>query len=78
MRTTIDRSGRIVIPKPLRDAVGMQEGEVELFQEGSGIRIEPVTEDSLAEEDGRLVIPASGEQVITDDDVRALRDAGRR
>jgi hypothetical protein len=41
-------------------------------------RIEPVTEDSLAEEDGRLVIPASGEQVITDDDLRALRDAGRR
>jgi AbrB family looped-hinge helix DNA binding protein len=27
MRTTIDRAGRIVVPKPLRDALGLTGGE---------------------------------------------------
>lgn len=27
MRTTIDAAGRIVVPKPLRDAVGLQAGQ---------------------------------------------------
>lgn len=78
MRTTIDRSGRLVIPKPLREAMGLLDGEVELFLDGTGLRIEPVTDDTLAEEGGRLVIPSSGDQQVTDDQVRALRHAGRR
>ncbi|MGY6502347.1 MAG: AbrB/MazE/SpoVT family DNA-binding domain-containing protein [Acidimicrobiales bacterium] len=78
MRTTIDRAGRIVIPKSLRDALGIHEGEVELSHDGTGIRIEPVTDHTLSEEGERLVIPASGDHVVTDDDVIALRDAGRR
>lgn len=78
MRTTIDRSGRVVIPKSLRDAAGITEGEVELIQDGTGVRIEPITDDSLVEVDGRLVIPSTSGQVVDDDSVRALRDAGRR
>ena len=42
MRTTIDKAGRVVIPKPLREQVGLAEGEVELVVDGAGVRIEPV------------------------------------
>lgn len=77
MRSTIDKAGRVVIPKPLRDRVGLLAGEVELSVDGAGIRIEPVAGDGLVEERGRLVIPASGVP-IDDELVRALRDADRR
>ena len=45
MRTTIDKAGRVVIPRPLRDLVGLSEGEVEISCDGAGIRIEPVAGD---------------------------------
>jgi hypothetical protein len=67
----------VVIPKQLRDHVGLRPGEVEVTADGSGLRIEPLAEDSLDERDGRLVIPAGGVQ-IDDDLVRSLRDAGQR
>ena len=77
MRTTIDKAGRLVIPKPLRDQVGLVAGEVEVIADGAGLRVEPLASDELVEEDGRLVIPAAGSQ-IDDDFVRALRDASQR
>lgn len=77
MRTTIDTAGRLVIPKPLRDHVGLRPGEVEVTVDGSGLRIEPLAEDSLDERDGWLVIPVSGADV-DDGLVRSLRDAGQR
>ncbi|MCE7885764.1 MAG: AbrB/MazE/SpoVT family DNA-binding domain-containing protein [Actinobacteria bacterium ATB1] len=77
MRTTIDKAGRVVIPKTLRDQVGITSGEVVIVRDGAGIRIEPVPGHGLEEQDGRLVIPASG-QTIDDDMVRSLRDADQR
>ena len=77
MRATIDKAGRLVIPKPLRDQVGLRPGEVELVADGTGVRIEPIAGSELEQRDGRLVIPARGAP-LTDDDVRVLRDAGRR
>jgi AbrB family looped-hinge helix DNA binding protein len=77
MRTTIDKAGRLVIPKPLRDRVGLRPGPVEVAVDGAGLRVEPVAGEGLEEVDGRTVIPASG-ATITDDDVRSLRDADRR
>jgi AbrB family looped-hinge helix DNA binding protein len=77
MRATIDKAGRLVIPKPLRDRVGLSPGEVEVTVDGAGLRVEPLAGDELVEEGGRLVIPASGAQ-IGDDLVRALRDADQR
>ena len=68
----------MVIPKQLRDELGLRPGEVEVTAYGNGLRVEPVVgEESLDERDGRLVIPASGLQ-IDDDFIRALRDAGQR
>ncbi|MGH8988451.1 MAG: AbrB/MazE/SpoVT family DNA-binding domain-containing protein [Acidimicrobiales bacterium] len=77
MKTTIDKAGRVVIPKALRDRVGLRPGEVEVVAEGASLRIEPVTGSVLTKEDGWLVIPATGAE-LTDDDVRELRLADQR
>lgn len=78
MRATIDKAGRLVIPKQLRDEVGLRPGEVEVSAYGVGLRVEPLASaESLAERDGRLVIPATGLQ-IDDGLVRSLRDASQK
>ncbi len=77
MRTTIDKAGRVVIPKPLREQVGLAEGEVELVVDGAGVRIEPVAASGLEERSGRLVIPRTG-AAVDDALVEALRAADRR
>jgi AbrB family looped-hinge helix DNA binding protein len=77
IRATIDKAGRLVIPKRLRDHLGLRPGEVEVTAEGTGLRIEPLAGELLDQREGRLVIPASGAQ-IDDELVRSLRDAGQR
>jgi len=77
MRATIDSAGRLVIPKQLRDRLGLAQGEVEVEADGADLRVRPIADDTLAEEDGWLVVPATGRS-ISDDDVRALRDADQR
>ena len=77
MRATIDKAGRLVIPKPLRDRLGLKPGVVEVVADGAGLRVEPIAEESLIERGERLVIPASGAEV-DDDLVRALRDGDQR
>jgi AbrB family looped-hinge helix DNA binding protein len=77
MRTTIDRAGRLVIPKTLRDRLGLVPGEVEVSADGAALRVEPIMSDELEQRAGRLVIPQSG-ITLDDDAVRALRDADQR
>ena len=78
MRTTIDSAGRLVVPRAIREQVGIYGAtEVEIDLDGAAIRIEPVSDGTLAEEDGRLVIPRSG-AAVTAESVDRLRDADRR
>jgi len=77
MRAAIDKAGRLVIPKPLRDHIGLRPGDVEVTVDGAGLRVEPIAEESLVDRGGRLVIPAVGVK-IDDELVRSLRDAGQR
>jgi AbrB family looped-hinge helix DNA binding protein len=78
MRTTIDRAGRLVIPRTLRDQVGLAGGgEVELELDGAAVRVSPVAGSDLREEAGLLIIPSTGSP-ITAAEVRELIDADRR
>jgi AbrB family looped-hinge helix DNA binding protein len=44
MRTTIDRAGRVVIPKPLREQAGLKEGiELQIEFRDGRIEIEPAS-----------------------------------
>jgi AbrB family looped-hinge helix DNA binding protein len=77
MKATIDKAGRLVIPRPLRDRIGLRDGgQVELELDGAAIRIEPVAGSALRDDAGLLVIPASG-AALTGADVRELLDADR-
>jgi AbrB family looped-hinge helix DNA binding protein len=77
MKTTIDRAGRLVIPRSLRDKVGLAGGgEVELELDGAGVRISPVAGTDLREKAGLLIVPSTGTP-ITAAGVRELIDADR-
>lgn len=78
MRATIDKAGRVVIPKALRERHGLRPGPVEVEPDGAGLRIEPVSSEALEERGGMLVIAASGAEGIDDDYVRSLRDGDQR
>lgn len=67
----------MVIPKALRDRLGLRAGPVEVEADGASLRVEPLTEQNLERRAGRLVIPASGLK-FDDEGVRALRDADQR
>jgi AbrB family looped-hinge helix DNA binding protein len=77
MRTTIDKAGRLVIPKALREQSGITAGEVEISLDGAAIRIESVAADDLVEEDGILLLPTGGPELDADA-VRELRLADQR
>lgn len=77
MRTTIDRAGRLVVPKALRDQAGITAGEVEVSLDGAAIRIESVAGEELVEQDGLLLLPTGGPE-LSSDEVRELRLADQR
>ena len=66
-----------MIPKELRERIGLTAGEVDLYVDGATLRLEPVAGDRLIERSGRLIVPSGGAPV-DDDEVRSLRDADRR
>lgn len=78
VRTSIDSAGRIVVPKPLRDALGLMPGsELDISRYGSGLQLIPAGRTArLVDEGGRLV--ATGDASIDDDIVFKLIDSGRR
>lgn len=77
MKATIDKAGRLVIPKAIRERLGLVAGEVEVVADGTGLRVEPIAGSELTERAGRMVIPAGG-TAVSDDDVRTLRDGDQR
>lgn len=79
MEATIDSGGRILLPKALRDALGLTPGsKVDISAYGGGVRVMPGGRTARLErsDDGRLV--AVSDTVVTDDDVFALMESGRR
>ncbi len=78
MKLTMDKAGRLVVPKPLREALGLGDGgEVDVSVYGAGLQIIPRSRTArIVEVDGRLV--ADSDTVITDEVIFELMDAVRR
>jgi AbrB family looped-hinge helix DNA binding protein len=77
MYVTVDRVGRVVIPKALRVALGITpDTQLELIPDGSGLRIEPVrrSQRSIDTRDGLPILGNVEGAVLTDDGIRRLRD----
>lgn len=78
MEAVVDQVGRIVLPKPLRDRLGIVPGStVDVSLYGDGLHVTPGGRTARLEtRGGRLV--AVSETVIDDDDVFAAIDAIRQ
>ena len=84
MRSTIDRAGRIVVPKPIREAANLRPGtEVEFRVQGGHVEIEPVPLAVSLQRRGSLVVavPEADQPVMRAADVdktlAQLRDGAR-
>ena len=68
MKTTIDKAGRLVVPKAVREASGLRPGTRVRFRVRTGrIEIEPVPLDVSLEPRGSAVVavPREGRPVLT-------------
>lgn len=81
MKTTIDKAGRVVIPKPIRDRHRLVPGtEVDVID--SGDRLEFILPDNrddavLVEKGGRLIISAATGKPATLEEMLSERDGLR-
>ncbi len=81
MRTTIDRAGRLVVPKALREAAGLRPGTVvEIALREGHLEVAPATAPvQLVERHGLLLAEVDGPgDVLTRADVNATLDEVRR
>jgi AbrB family looped-hinge helix DNA binding protein len=81
MRTTIDSAGRVVIPKPMRQALGLHGGqELEISTRDGRIELDvPATSMRLEERDGVVAaVPAVPLPTLTGDVVRQILEQTRR
>jgi len=81
MKTTIDKAGRVIVPKAMRDELGLTGGtEVEIGLVDGRVEIAPVASHiRLERKRGRLVAASDREMpALTADDVRALLEKLRR
>ncbi|MDE0035989.1 MAG: AbrB/MazE/SpoVT family DNA-binding domain-containing protein [Gammaproteobacteria bacterium] len=73
MNATIDRAGRLVVPKPIREAANLRPGTQVRFRLADGhVEIEPVPMSVTLERSGELVVavPTEGRPpVLTQTDV---------
>ncbi len=79
MEATIDPGGRILIPKSIRDSLGLVPGsKVDIAAYGNGVQLTPGGRTARLRRDanGRLV--SHGETIVTDEMMFALLDSGRR
>ncbi len=78
MTVTMDKSGRVVIPKELRKAANLQaDTPLEIRVEFGNVVIEPVHQEPILKYvDGMpvLMLPEGVESTLTSEDVQALRD----
>lgn len=79
MKVTIDSAGRLLLPKQLRDSLGLTPGTVvDVADWGGVVQLTPGgrTAQLQRTSEGRLVGVSA--TVVTDSDMFALIDAGRK
>jgi AbrB family looped-hinge helix DNA binding protein len=77
LKVAMDRSGRVVIPKYLRDQLGLSEAtEFEASLEGSAIRLDVKNSKTpqIKDVNGWPVLVHSSSKSLTDADIQRLRD----
>jgi AbrB family looped-hinge helix DNA binding protein len=80
MRVTIDRAGRLVLPKPVREELGLTGGqEVDVRVVGGQAVLEPAVPTWHLERRGRLtvLVPDGPVPPLTDAEVREAIDRSR-
>jgi AbrB family looped-hinge helix DNA binding protein len=84
MKTTIDKGGRVVVPKAIRDACGLLPGsEVEVRAAEGRVEIEPAPLEVKLERRGRLVVAVPRKPVAkltareVDETLEEVRGTGR-
>jgi AbrB family looped-hinge helix DNA binding protein len=81
MRTTIDRAGRVVVPKPLRDALGLQAGQsLEIRAADGKLELEPSPTPMRLERRGKLLAAVPDRELppLTAELVRSTLEGLRR
>jgi len=81
MRTTIDAGGRIVVPKPVRDAMGLTAGRaIDVVYTDGRIEIDLAPAEVTVETEDGLprLLPTEPLEGLTDEQVRDVLEATRR
>ena len=81
MKTTIDKAGRVVVPKELRDRLGLSGGEALEIREADGrIEIEPMAARVRLEDGAEGLVAVAEEEMppLSDDVVRETLERSRR
>lgn len=81
MKATIDSAGRIVVPKPLRQALGLKPGQPLEIRAGDGrleIEIAPTPMQLKKRGKGVVAVPDSELPALTADQVRETLERVRR
>lgn len=78
MELSIDKAGRLVVPKPLREALGLTDGGVvDVSVYGQGLQIVPAGRTARLVESPHGLVAVS-ETEVTDEMIFGLLDSGRR
>jgi len=78
MEAIIDQAGRVVLPKPIRDALGLLPGtKVDISPYGAGAQLVPAGRTARLVEEGGVLV-AAAETPVDDDVIFALIDTGRK
>ena len=81
MKATIDSAGRIVVPKPLRQALGLRAGQALEIRAGDGrleIEIAPTPVQLKKRGKGVVAVPGTELPVLTGEQVRDTLERIRR
>lgn len=77
MEVTLDEYGRIVVPKPLRDRLGIGAGtELTIEEENGHLVLKPIPEHAVLEERNGLLVSTA--EINSDVNVEAVIDDVRK